>query len=198
MSFWVKMNASIEDDIASNIRISDLAAPSTVNVPVAAKQAGGPSFGAPAKVEPFLLLAKSARGAGAAKLIEEATGAPGVFVFGELLDVASIKDVRLHHASVLVLAVYSHDDVSYPVGEEPSIRWSPFASLHLRLRVMARLQGCEWYILALLYGANLIYYAAEKSSTLPALKPNQIQKLKQLSLVTLASQSRILPYSESP
>ena len=47
-----------------------------------------------AKVEPFLLMSKSAKGAAAAKLILDATGSPGVFVFGELLDVPSIQEVR--------------------------------------------------------------------------------------------------------
>jgi COP9 signalosome complex subunit 7 len=47
-----------------------------------------------AKLEPFLLMSKSAKGAAAAKLILDATGSPGVFVFGELLDVPSIQEVR--------------------------------------------------------------------------------------------------------
>lgn len=46
-----------------------------------------------AKLEPYLLLAKSARGAAAAKLIMEATAAPGSYVFSELLEVEGIKDV---------------------------------------------------------------------------------------------------------
>jgi len=46
-----------------------------------------------AKLEPFLLMSKSAKGAAAAKLILDATGSPGVFVFGELLDVPSIQEV---------------------------------------------------------------------------------------------------------
>jgi len=45
------------------------------------------------KLEPFLLMSKSAKGAAAAKLILDATGSPGVFVFGELLDVPSIQEV---------------------------------------------------------------------------------------------------------
>jgi hypothetical protein len=48
-----------------------------------------------AKVEPFLLMSKSAKGAAAAKLILDATGSPGVFVFGELLDVPSIQEVGI-------------------------------------------------------------------------------------------------------
>jgi COP9 signalosome complex subunit 7 len=38
-----------------------------------------------AKLEPFLLMAKSIKGAAAAKLIQDVTSAPGVFVFAELL-----------------------------------------------------------------------------------------------------------------
>lgn len=49
-----------------------------------------PSFYA----QPFLLLAKSARGAGAANLITQATSSAGVYVFSELLEQPSIKDVR--------------------------------------------------------------------------------------------------------
>lgn len=52
------------------------------------------------KLEPFLLMSKSAKGAAAAKLIENVTGAPGVYVFGELLDVAGIAEVRLHDDSI--------------------------------------------------------------------------------------------------
>jgi COP9 signalosome complex subunit 7 len=44
-------------------------------------------------LEPILLLAKAAKGAGAAKLIEEATAAQGVFTFAELLDMPNLKEV---------------------------------------------------------------------------------------------------------
>ena len=50
-----------------------------------------------AKLEPFLLMAKSAKGAAAAKLIQDTTAAPGVFVFAELLDMPNIQDVRHCH-----------------------------------------------------------------------------------------------------
>lgn len=105
------MNASIQDDIASNIRISDIPGASTSAAPAlppSLKQIAGPSFGAPAKVEPFLLLAKSARGAGAAKLVEQATAAPGVFVFGELLEVNAIKEVGASHLAVSLVLMYSN------------------------------------------------------------------------------------------
>ena len=48
----------------------------------------------PPELEPFLLLARSARGRAAAELVLKATSAPGVFVFGELLDEAHVREVR--------------------------------------------------------------------------------------------------------
>ncbi|KAF9481225.1 hypothetical protein BDN70DRAFT_992032 [Pholiota conissans] len=46
-----------------------------------------------AKLEPFLLMAKSLKGAAAAKLIQDATSAPGVFVFSELLELPNIQEL---------------------------------------------------------------------------------------------------------
>jgi hypothetical protein len=46
-----------------------------------------------AKLEPFVLMSKSAKGAGAAKLIQDATSAQGVYFFAELLDAPNIKEV---------------------------------------------------------------------------------------------------------
>jgi COP9 signalosome complex subunit 7 len=45
------------------------------------------------KLEPCLLIAKSAKGAAAARLAEDATTAPGVFVFSELLELPNIQEV---------------------------------------------------------------------------------------------------------
>lgn len=49
-----------------------------------------------AKLEPFLLMAKSAKGAATSKLIENATAAPGVYVYAELLDAPNVKEVRVN------------------------------------------------------------------------------------------------------
>ena len=46
-----------------------------------------------AKLEPFLLLAKNAKGKSAAEVINRATEEPGIYGFGELLDIAGIKEV---------------------------------------------------------------------------------------------------------
>lgn len=58
------------------------------------------SLQALAKLEPFLLLGKSARGSAAAKLIVEATAAPGCYVFAELLDLEGIQQVRLNSEDI--------------------------------------------------------------------------------------------------
>ena len=46
------------------------------------------------KLEPFVLISKSAKGAAAAKLIKDAISAQGVYFFAELLDAPNIKQVR--------------------------------------------------------------------------------------------------------
>ena len=46
------------------------------------------------QLEQYVLLAKSAIGAAAVELIKQCLEAPGVYVFGELLDMANIQEVR--------------------------------------------------------------------------------------------------------
>jgi len=65
----------------------------------------------PAKLEPFLLMSKSAKGAAAAKLIQDATSAPGVFVFAELLDLPNIQELaksEQHTPFYLLLQLFSY------------------------------------------------------------------------------------------
>lgn len=84
----------MQEDFAAVQRIDAL--PSTSAAPSNKQQTAPTSrtFVGPAKLEPFLLLAKSARGAGAAALIDQVTAAPGVFVFGELTETKAIAEVR--------------------------------------------------------------------------------------------------------
>lgn len=44
-------------------------------------------------LEQFLLLAKTARGAAAVELVKRALEAPGVYVFGELLETECVKEL---------------------------------------------------------------------------------------------------------
>ena len=61
-----------------------------------------------AKLEPFLLMAKSLKGAAAAKLIQDATSAPAVFVFSELLELPNIQEVRRYRIFVSNLLIICH------------------------------------------------------------------------------------------
>lgn len=44
-------------------------------------------------IEQFLILSKNTKGAAAVELIKQVLETPGVYVFGELLDVPNIKEV---------------------------------------------------------------------------------------------------------
>jgi len=107
-----------------------------------------------AKLEPFLLMAKSVKGAAAAKLVEDATSAPGVFVFSELLDLPNIQELSNNEQ-------------------------------HQKHFSLLQLFSCKTYQ----------DYLQNKDS-LPVLNTAQIVKLKHLSIVSMAAERRILPYSE--
>ncbi|KAG8904688.1 hypothetical protein FRB99_001329 [Tulasnella sp. 403] len=112
------------------------------------------------KLEPFLLMAKSAKGAAAAKLIENVTSAPGVFVFAELLETPNIQELGSNpqHAPYLeLLKLFSYGTYEEYKGD---------------------------------------YLVNTHKDNLPPLNAAQLVKLKNLSIVSLASQSRILPYAQ--
>ncbi|KAG9223453.1 hypothetical protein PLEOSDRAFT_1088284, partial [Pleurotus ostreatus PC15] len=106
-----------------------------------------------AKLEPFLLVGKSMKGAAAAKLILDATSAPGVFVFSELLELPNIQELASHEQ---------------------------YASHHALLQVFSYKTYADYL---------------QRKDSLPPLNQAQTVKLKYLSIVTLASERRILPYS---
>ncbi|KAI5455251.1 hypothetical protein NCC49_000067 [Naganishia albida] len=105
-----------------------------------------------ANLEPFLLVARSTKGAAAAKVVVDATSAPGVYGFGELLEMPNIRQLKEHET------LSSHYDL---------------------LQLFA-------------YGTYQSYQANQASY--PALNPSQVEKLKQLSLVSLGMESRSLTY----
>ncbi|KAF9445619.1 hypothetical protein P691DRAFT_805448 [Macrolepiota fuliginosa MF-IS2] len=106
------------------------------------------------KLEPFLLMAKSVKGAAAAKLIQDTTSAPGVFVFSELLELPNIQEL----------------------GKSEQFE------KHLFLLQLFAYKTYQDYL--------------QHKDALPSLNRAQITKLKHLSIVTLASEKRILPYND--
>ncbi|BGP18665.1 hypothetical protein JCM10213v2_006731 [Rhodosporidiobolus nylandii] len=156
--------AAIQDDFAAYTTIGERVAP-----PVEQKsrkpQGTGPAFGVNSKLEPFVLLAKSARGSGAAALVSQAVGAAGVFVFSELLEQSSIKDSveqleksdnEQHRAQYRLLELFAYGT------------WGDYV------------------------GASML---AAKRDSFPTLTAEQETKLKQLTILTLATQSRSIPYA---
>ncbi|KAH7908782.1 hypothetical protein BJ138DRAFT_1156873 [Hygrophoropsis aurantiaca] len=106
-----------------------------------------------AKLEPFLLMSKSAKGAAAAKLIQDATSAPGVFVFAELLETSNVQELANSQ------------------------------------------QHSQFYSLLQLFSYRTYKDYLEHKDQLPPLNQAQTIKLKYLSIVSLATERRILPYS---
>ncbi|XP_064598951.1 COP9 signalosome complex subunit 7b-like [Liolophura sinensis] len=103
-------------------------------------------------LEQFVLLAKSAKGAAASTLISQALDAPGVYVFGELLDMPNIQELES----------------------------GPHASYFKLLNIFA-------------YGTYHDY--KENKANLPELTPAQVTKLRHLTIVTLATKTKRIPYS---
>lgn len=55
------------------------------------------SFSSNHPLEQFVLLAKGAKGSACAELIKQVLEAPGVHVFGELLEMPNIQEVRKYN-----------------------------------------------------------------------------------------------------
>jgi len=100
-----------------------------------------------------VLLAKSAKGAAAVELIKQVLEAPGVYVFGELLDMPNIKDLQ--------------------TGQ--------FASHYNLLSLFA-------------YGTCSDYRSNKEQ--LPSLTVGQLNKLRQLTIVSMATKNKCLPYTQ--
>ncbi|XP_063232503.1 COP9 signalosome complex subunit 7b isoform X3 [Bacillus rossius redtenbacheri] len=103
-------------------------------------------------LEQFVLLAKSAKGAAAVELVKQVLEAPGVHVFGELLDMPNIAELEK----------------------------GPSAGYHQALHLFA-------------YGTYRQYL--EGAARLPELTPAQRKKLQHLTIVTLATRTKCIPYA---
>ncbi|TRM62798.1 hypothetical protein BD626DRAFT_496523 [Schizophyllum amplum] len=95
-----------------------------------------------ARAEPFVLMAKSARGAAAAKLISDATTAPGVFVFGELLDALSAAQLAgTPHGALLDLFAYgTYTDYTSNPSAYPALGAAQVTKLKLLSVVSAAME----------------------------------------------------------
>ncbi|XP_055864775.1 COP9 signalosome complex subunit 7a-like [Biomphalaria glabrata] len=103
-------------------------------------------------LEPFLLLLKDAKQAGAASIVTQAMGAPNVFVFGEILHLPNVQELAN----------------------------GPHAAVFQLLNVFA-------------YGTYKDYKAS--TAQLPDLTAAQLTKLRHLTVVSLATKTKCIPYS---
>lgn len=152
-AFISKPLSHSSDHLASNNR-TGLRTRSTIATRPARIMSIAASTQALARLEPYLLLAKSAKNAAAAKLVAEATAAPGCYVFSELFDCDGIRALA--------------DDERY-------------ASSYRLLQLFA-------------YG-TVSDYVSSAPGTYPTLNVAQEEKLRHLTLISLASKRRTLSYS---
>ncbi|CEH13352.1 COP9 signalosome, subunit CSN7 [Ceraceosorus bombacis] len=95
------------------------------------------------RLEPFLLLAKSSKGAAAAQSIIDATAAPGVYVFNELLALPSIQELQSgpHEKAFALLQLFAYGTISDWASSPdafPKLRPSHISKLrHLTLLTLA-------------------------------------------------------------
>lgn len=103
-------------------------------------------------LEQFILLAKSARGAAIIKLINQVLETPGIYVFGELLQMPNVQELENNDGSP------------------------------------------HWKLLNIFAYGKYSDYKANKD-VLPELTAAQTVKLQHLTIVSLASESKYIPYS---
>lgn len=89
----------MQEDFAALHRITEAPVAGPSNTSGKQAQSSEPAAAsASSKLEPFLVLARSARGPGAAAIVvDQVTAAPNVFCLGELLEVPAIAEVCLNN-----------------------------------------------------------------------------------------------------
>lgn len=146
-------------------------------------------------VQPFILLSKSARGAAAAGLVEKATAAPAVYVFAELLQQPSIKDVCPPLRSL---------ETDHPGTNAQSPPALQLANQEQHVKSYRLLQlfaygtwadynGPSPAPFARILRSDSALYAAENRDQYPQLSREQETKLKHLTILSLAATSRVSP-----
>lgn len=123
-------------------------------------------------LEQFVLLAKSAKGAAAVELVKQALEAPGVYVFGELLDMPNISEVLNIFPNRVVKSMNLFKTSCFPYQLQVD-QFQPYYNL---LKLFA-------------FGTYRQYL--ENKDTLPELTVTQEQKLRHLTIVTLSETNKV-------
>ncbi|KAJ3019084.1 COP9 signalosome complex subunit 7a [Thoreauomyces humboldtii] len=84
-----------------------------------------------ARLEPFVLLAKSAKGAACVQLVQDATAAPGVYVFSELLETPSVRELsNTHQPYFRLLEIFAYG--TFADYKENSANLPPLSDVQTR------------------------------------------------------------------
>ncbi|POI26106.1 hypothetical protein CIB84_010144, partial [Bambusicola thoracicus] len=155
-------------------------------------------------LEQFILLAKGTSGSALTALINQVLEAPGVYVFGELLELTNVQEERPGVPYLVSEMFVDEADVVY-VCTYLTVEKLP-TSLMLTVTVF---HGISFFLpIQLAEGSNAAYfqllnlfaygtypdYVANKDN-LPELTATQKNKLKHLTIVSLASRMKCIPYS---
>ena len=120
-------------------------------------------------LEQFVLLAKNAKGAAAVELIKQALEAPGVYVFGELLDMSNIQ-----------------------VG---IIRFSVDLDNDNNLQDLTNGPSSSYLTLLNIFAFGNYKSLLECTEPLPEVTETMRRKLRLLTVVSLAEQNKMLAYN---
>lgn len=147
-------------------------------------------------LEPYLLLTKTARGSAAVELIQRVLEAPGVYVFGELLETESVKDLatgdNASYVKLLELFAYgTYSDYKRKTSQDcvHLFSFSLPRTLHT-LSLLLPVSVCMCLCYSLMKTICLISHT-EQADSLPQLTPVQLKKLKHLTIVSLAAKCRV-------
>jgi len=135
-------------------------------------------------------------------LISQAVSAPGVYVFSELLQLSSIKDVSSGVSSLQDTPsqkLTSHLDIS-SLRTINMLLNTAYSNCSLtELGMITRVRNCILSLLLRSFEANLsAMFPIAARDQYPTLTPEQETKLKQLTILSLASETRVRDFPSLP
>ncbi|CAI0548401.1 unnamed protein product [Linum tenue] len=133
-------------------------------------------------IDHFVKQASSLKGSAIAPLVLEATSNPSLFAFSEILAVPSVAELERTESATLLdtLRLFAHGT------------WSDYKGKHLGTSMEQKTLVC---FLSFAVVVKFCLWTGNMAR-LPQLVPDQILKLKQLTVLTLAESNKVLPYDK--
>lgn len=152
-----------------------------------------------AQLEQFCILAKSTKGRAIADLIQKATSQPGIFTFGELLDIPNVKEVCMMCCRPIELQLISSLRESLCLcrsflKQSLLLPMSSCNCLHMALGRTTEVRALWLLAQALLAHQHMFSYIGVSSAEYQgkiSLNSQQELKLKLLTVATMAGASSV-------